>query len=150
MVNIARAHQEAGDDEPAYRDAGAAVTILRETGDRAAEASALNALGVAALRLGRPTEAADRHRDALALAVEIGSPFSQARAHTGLGDAHEATADPATAAHHWRQALAAYGDLDAPEAQRVRDRLDRPAAGSTPAATSAEQSKSMAVREGPT
>jgi len=63
------------------------------------------------------------HRDAHAIAVEIGDRERQARAHAGLGHAHRTLGDPARAREHFQQAVTLYAELGMPEADEVRAQL---------------------------
>ena len=61
-----------------------ALQAARQAGDQAAEAYALNALGIVE-RLGRSEQATTYLRQALALFIEIGDQFGAACALTNLG-----------------------------------------------------------------
>jgi tetratricopeptide (TPR) repeat protein len=64
---------------------GHALLAARQTGERAAEATALNALGLVDLRVGRFGQATDHFRQALACAREAGDRVREARALGNLG-----------------------------------------------------------------
>jgi tetratricopeptide (TPR) repeat protein len=104
-----------------------ALAASRAAGDRSAEASVLNGLGELLLATGRPADARARYAAALEVAVAVSEKYEQARAHEGLARADEArpgsrpVARPASG--HWRAALDLYGELGAPEADQVRERL---------------------------
>ena len=72
---------------------------------------------------GRHADAVAHHAGALALATEIGDREQTARACAGSGLAHRATGDPQRARECLRRALALYAELDAPEADDVREHL---------------------------
>jgi DNA-binding SARP family transcriptional activator/Flp pilus assembly protein TadD len=83
-------------------------------GDRAAEAAALTGLGVVAWRQGRHDQAADQHRQALALFRAARDQPGEARALGNLGLVEERRGRYQRAADCHRQALALYraaGDL---------------------------------------
>jgi tetratricopeptide (TPR) repeat protein len=113
-----------GDPGQAIEHLQRSIVLFRELGDREGEAWALNSMGEAAQAAGRPADALDHHTAAQIAAVETRSRNQQARAHAGLGQAHEVLGDPVAARRQYAQALAHYRDLDAPEADIVRARLD--------------------------
>lgn len=67
--------------------------------------------------LGRPGEALESHRTALALASDLGQRGDQARAHDGLACAAAALGRPDLARHHWSAALAILTGLGADRAE---------------------------------
>ncbi|WP_454860188.1 ATP-binding protein [Promicromonospora soli] len=101
-----------------------ALVANRETGDRNGQAWAINGLGEAAQLTGSSASALTFHTEALALAAEVGSHHQQARAHAGIGHAHRALGDPDLARTHYEQAFAIYTELDMPEAEDMRTRLE--------------------------
>jgi hypothetical protein len=58
------------------------------------------------------------------VALEVNLPFEEARAHACLGDSYLALNRPDQARSHYKHALVLYQDLDVPEADEVRSRLD--------------------------
>ena len=77
-------------DAGGYHQEGAAIhssacAAARQTGDREAEAGALTGLGIANLRQGRYSRAADYLEEALSLYRDAGDQTGQARAQTSLG-----------------------------------------------------------------
>jgi len=64
---------------------GQARDAARDIGDRAAEASALNSLGIIDWRQGRYAQAAERLEQAIALLGDTGDPAARARALNDLG-----------------------------------------------------------------
>lgn len=111
-------HRELGQYEEAARHLAEALAIARECADRGVESRVLNSLGFLACARGEPDEAAGFFRDALEIAVETSCISDQAAAHHGLG---EATGER----EHWKRALALYTEMDVPEADEVRARLNR-------------------------
>jgi hypothetical protein len=93
-----------------------ALSLCRQTGDRAGEAQARNGLGEALLAAGHPEHAHAQHTSALTVASQIGDTYQQARAHHGLGRVAGYAGDPRAACPHWRQATTLYSSLSAPEA----------------------------------
>jgi tetratricopeptide (TPR) repeat protein len=87
---------------------GLARRAARETGDIAAEAEALNALGVAYLAQGALPRAKDYLRQALGLWGETGDQTGEARAYLNLAIAEEQLGRGHQAISHLRQALALY------------------------------------------
>jgi tetratricopeptide (TPR) repeat protein len=96
-----------------------ALALADETGNRTAEAEALNYLGEVLLATARPGEAHIHYAAALATARQIGDKFERARSYHGLARAYQATGDSDQARHHW-QALVLYTGLGTPEADQIR------------------------------
>jgi DNA-binding SARP family transcriptional activator/Tfp pilus assembly protein PilF len=78
----------------------------RQAGDSAAEAAALNALGVVAFHQGRYQQATDHLEQALALFQQTGDRNGQARTLNNLGAAGYLQGRYAQASDWWQQALA--------------------------------------------
>ena len=100
-----------------------ALDIYRAAPEPSGETDARNGLGEAALAQGELQVARAQHEAALAIARSI-SPHQQARAHDGLGDVSAAEGDAAGAGAHWHDALDLYVQMEVPEAERVRAKLD--------------------------
>jgi DNA-binding SARP family transcriptional activator/Tfp pilus assembly protein PilF len=86
----------------------AALQAARHAGDRPAEASALNGLGVVAWRQGRYEQAADHYRQAVALYREAGDRNGEARALGNLGALAWRQGRYDQAADYYRQGLALF------------------------------------------
>ena len=82
----------------------------RRTGDRAAEAIALNGLGGVDMRQGRYQQAADRHQQALALFRESGDRPGEAVALGNLGIINQLQGRYQQAVGYLHQALALFGE----------------------------------------
>jgi DNA-binding SARP family transcriptional activator/tetratricopeptide (TPR) repeat protein len=78
----------------------------RDTGDRAAEATALTSLGLVDCQQGRYQQATDDLQQALDLSCEIGNTAGQARALANLGLVHLRQGRHQQATAHFQQALA--------------------------------------------
>jgi DNA-binding SARP family transcriptional activator/tetratricopeptide (TPR) repeat protein len=87
-----------------------ALQAARQAGDRAAEAYALNALGIVE-RLGRSEQATTYLRQALALFIEIGDQFGAACALTNLGSCDWRQGRYRQAARHRHQALTLFREV---------------------------------------
>jgi DNA-binding SARP family transcriptional activator/Flp pilus assembly protein TadD len=88
-----------------------ALDAARLTGDRAAEAAALNQIGIVDGELGRFQQAADRHRQALALFREAGDRTGEARTLANIGIDETQLGRYEQAARHQQEALAIYRDI---------------------------------------
>ncbi|GIM88547.1 tetratricopeptide repeat protein [Paractinoplanes toevensis] len=95
-----------------YTDAltlhGHARHAARTAGDRVAEASALNELGVAHLRQGRPQPATEHLQQSLDLFREVADPVGQAHTLFDLGNLAERSGRYPAAVDYKRQSLAMY------------------------------------------
>jgi tetratricopeptide (TPR) repeat protein len=101
-----------------------ALGIARRSGYRSREIRARNGLGAALRAIGELAAATDEHDTALHLAREQANLDEQARALDGLGDIRYRSDRPDLARAAWRSALAMYAELEVPEADEVRRRLD--------------------------
>lgn len=90
---------------------GHALTTARRTGDRAAEANALNLIGTVDAQQGRLQLAADRHRQALALFRAAGDPAGEAHALSNLGIVETVLGRYEQAARDQQESLAIYRDI---------------------------------------
>ena len=88
-----------------------ALGAARRTGDRAAEAAALNQIGVVNWQQSRLRQAAARHRQALALFRVAGDRAGEARALGRMGLAETALGRYEHAARHQQEAVAIYRDI---------------------------------------
>jgi tetratricopeptide (TPR) repeat protein/transcriptional regulator with XRE-family HTH domain len=85
-----------------------ALQTARRSGDVAAEAEALNALGTIALKKGQHRDAAGRYKAALELYRQCGDRASQARVLSNLGMTEYQLHDCRSSAGYYWQAIAAY------------------------------------------
>jgi DNA-binding SARP family transcriptional activator/tetratricopeptide (TPR) repeat protein len=90
---------------------GHALDAARSTGDLAAEATILGRIGEVDWRQGRPQQAADHHRQALALFRAAGDRAGEARALGNLGLPETQLGYYEQAACHEQEALAIFRDL---------------------------------------
>ena len=111
---------------------------------RTRHASALiDSAALTAERLGKPIQLARLHvaygrihaaghdysaamsayRQALDFAREARVPYMQSVAYRGIGDLYGLMGDYDKARHSWRRALSAYGDIESPEVEILRQRL---------------------------
>jgi len=111
-------------DPGALDDCERAISLHRELGDRYGEAASWDSLGYAHHRLGRHAEAVPCYERAAGLHRTAGERSDEARVLIHLGDTHAASDEPGAAAAAWRAALAVLTELDHPDAERVRARLD--------------------------
>jgi len=83
----------------------------RHMGDQAAEANALNSLGVMALRQGRYQQASGHFEEALPLYREAGNPTGEARVLSNLGFVGFLQGHSSRAADHLQQSLDMFRDI---------------------------------------
>jgi DNA-binding SARP family transcriptional activator len=105
------------------------LDLYRAAGHRAGQAGAVSAVGWCYAQLGDYRQAVGCYQRAIDLYRDLGDRYFEARALTRLGDTHDAAGDPRAARDVWHQALAILTDLDHPNAEQVRtklDSLDRP------------------------
>jgi tetratricopeptide (TPR) repeat protein/transcriptional regulator with XRE-family HTH domain len=117
-------HGLLGHYQQAREFCGRSLALCVETGNRAIEAGAWHSLGYAEHHLGNFGEAADCYRRALGLAREVGDRWGEAEALARLGDTRQAADDLAQAREAWQQAMAIYQEMQHPDADQVRAKLD--------------------------
>jgi tetratricopeptide (TPR) repeat protein/transcriptional regulator with XRE-family HTH domain len=102
-----------------------ALELHQELGNRRGQAEALNNLGELSLRTSLPEKAREYHSQAQRIACDIGVPLEEARALEGIGRSHLMNEHPDQASGPLHQALGIYRRINAPDAQRVEQLVDR-------------------------
>ncbi|HEX4656573.1 MAG TPA: BTAD domain-containing putative transcriptional regulator [Streptosporangiaceae bacterium] len=125
LNNMGWYHARLGDYRQALARSRQALGLQREVGDRCGEARTWDSLGYAHHHLGHYTKAARCYQQAIGLFVDLGDRQSQAETLTHLGDMRRAASSPQAAIETWRQALDILEALHHPDADQVRDKLDR-------------------------
>ncbi len=105
-----------------------AVELYGELGDHGGLADAWHSLGTVHQRLGEYVEAIACFQQALMLSAELGDLWGQAYCLINVGDTHDQAGEEMLARETWQQALEMLGDLQHPDADRVRARLHDTAA----------------------
>ncbi|MEV6847125.1 tetratricopeptide repeat protein [Actinoplanes sp. NPDC051411] len=123
LGNLGNVYRNLGRYREACEHHEHSLATMRKVGDRNSESEVLNDLGETYLAMGSAARAVSHHEAALALAREVHVRPQEARAHNGIARARRET-DPGDARDHWRQALDIYLELEVPEADEVRRRLD--------------------------
>jgi DNA-binding SARP family transcriptional activator len=100
-----------------------AVELYGELGDNGGLADAWHSLGTVHQRLGEYVEAIACFQQALMLSAELGDLWGQAYCLINVGDTHDEAGDVTAARETWQQALEMLGDLQHPDADRIRARL---------------------------
>lgn len=95
----------------------------RVAGHDRGEAASWDSLGYTHHRLGETNEALDCYRQALKLHRTVGHRYDEAYVLIHIGEAHAATGEDHLAAETWRAALAILTELDHPDAEPLRARL---------------------------
>jgi DNA-binding SARP family transcriptional activator/tetratricopeptide (TPR) repeat protein len=124
LNNLGWCHVQLGEYETAVKYCEQSLRLYQELGYRPDEATTWDSLGVAYHHLGRHADAIAAHEEALALFREGGYRYYEARTLFRLGDTYHARGDSGGAQDCWRGALAIFTDLDHPDAEQVRARLD--------------------------
>ncbi|MBP2338261.1 DNA-binding SARP family transcriptional activator [Saccharothrix coeruleofusca] len=102
----------------------AAVEMYQEVGEQCGESMCHTDLASVLLESGELADAALAARTALSVASAAASPYHQAVAHDRLATVFDRQG-AAGAVAHWQRALALFTELNAPEADEVRERLAR-------------------------
>jgi tetratricopeptide (TPR) repeat protein len=131
-------HTLLGDHRQALTYCQQALPLFQELGNRVGEAATWDSLGCAHHHLGQHTRALTCYQHALTLIRSLGGRYYEADTLTRIGDTHHATGDCPAARDAWQQALTILIDLDHPDTDAVRtklDTLDAPAGHAPPAGT---------------
>ena len=100
-----------------------AVELYGELGDRGGMADAWHSLGTVHRHLSEHVEAIACFQQALMLSAELGDLWGQAYRLIHVGDTHDDAGELSAARECWQQALEMLGDLQHPDADRIRARL---------------------------
>jgi DNA-binding SARP family transcriptional activator len=100
-----------------------AVELYGDLGDMGGMADAWHSLGTVHQQLGEHVEAIASFQQSLMLSAELGDLWGQAYCLIAVGDTHDNDGDLAGARETWQQALEMLGDLQHPDADRIRARL---------------------------
>jgi DNA-binding SARP family transcriptional activator len=100
-----------------------AVELYGDLGDMGGMADAWHSLGTVHQQLGEPVEAIASFQQSLMLSAELGDLWGQAYCLIAVGDTYDGAGDLADARETWQQALEMLGDLQHPDADRIRARL---------------------------
>jgi tetratricopeptide (TPR) repeat protein len=124
-------HAQLGDHQQALTNCEQALDLLRELDDRQATAGTWDSIGYAHHRLGHHAEAITGYQHALNLYRDLGDRYPEATTLIKLGEAHRVAGNDHAARDAWQQALAILTDLDHPDADTVRIKLDHSYAKAT-------------------
>jgi tetratricopeptide (TPR) repeat protein len=124
LNNLGYDHALLGDYQRARALCRQALTLQAEVGDRSAEGITWDSLGYVEHQLGNLGEAAACYQRALGIAREDSHRWFEADTLTHLGDTRHAAGDLPQARQAWQQALAIFEDLQHPDAEKVRAKLD--------------------------
>ncbi len=100
-----------------------AVELYGDLGDMGGMADAWHSLGTVHQQLGEHVEAIASFQQSLMLSAELGDLWGQAYCLIAVGDTHDRAGDVPGARETWQQALEMLGDLQHPDADRIRTRL---------------------------
>jgi DNA-binding SARP family transcriptional activator len=132
LNNVGWYHALLGDHHQALLRSKQALSLQRELGDRCGEASTWDSLGYSHHHLGQYAKSTNCYQQAISLFAELGDRTGQAEALTHFGDIRSEAGSHRAAIAMWRQALRILEELSHPDADQVRDKLNR---ASTPVST---------------
>jgi DNA-binding SARP family transcriptional activator len=112
-----------GNGEQGREHCTQAVELYGDLGDMGGMADAWHSLGTVHQQLGEHVEAIASFQQSLMLSAELGDLWGQAYCLIAVGDTHDRDGDVAGARETWQQALEMLGDLQHPDADRIRTRL---------------------------
>ncbi|MGW2965225.1 AfsR/SARP family transcriptional regulator [Streptomyces sp. NPDC001220] len=129
LCNLGDVYQRLGRFDEAVGCLEQALDLLRANGNRWVEGVTLDILGTAHRRLHRYDDAIEYYHQALKTHRDIGNRWGEGHTLGNLGDAQLAAGEPEAARDSWRQALAIFVEFDHRDAEKIRERLDRPEDG---------------------
>ncbi len=118
-------HVQLGDHQPALAACEQALVLFRQLDDSDGQANAWDSLGYAHHHLGQHTQAVTCYQQAVDLYRSTGDRYFEADTLTHLGDSHRAAGDPQAARAAYQQALTIFDELDRPEADQVRTKVEQ-------------------------
>jgi DNA-binding SARP family transcriptional activator/tetratricopeptide (TPR) repeat protein/DNA-binding XRE family transcriptional regulator len=124
LNSVGWCHAHLGDYQQARASCRLALALSAEIGYRWLEGCVWDSVGYAEHHLGNLAEAAGCYQRALSLLREFGVRLDEGTALTHLGDTRHAAGEPTQAREAWQQALAILDDLQHPDAEQVRAKLD--------------------------
>ncbi|WP_180268927.1 tetratricopeptide repeat protein [Streptomyces sp. Ru87] len=127
LGSLGSVHRQSGGHQEALAHLRQALALARETGNYTGETDVLIELGQTAQAMAEesaPTRALRYHRQAAALAADLGDRYQQARAQDGIAHCHAVLGDLNAARTHWHRALGLFTDLGTPESEAVTRRLE--------------------------
>jgi DNA-binding SARP family transcriptional activator len=125
LNNVGWYHALLGDHHQALLRSKQALSLQRELGDRCGEANTWDTLGYSHHHLGQHAKSANCYQQAISLFAEIGDRTGQAEALTRFGDIRSEAGSRRAAIAVWRQALRILEEMSHPDADQVRDKLNR-------------------------
>jgi tetratricopeptide (TPR) repeat protein/transcriptional regulator with XRE-family HTH domain len=117
-------HAHLGDNRQAVSCCDEALALFEKLGDRAGQAATWDSLGYAYHDGGDHTQAVTCYQRAIDLYRGLGDRYNVAATLANLGDTHHVIADSDAARTAWQHALDLLIELDHPDAEQVRTKLD--------------------------
>jgi DNA-binding SARP family transcriptional activator/tetratricopeptide (TPR) repeat protein len=118
-------HSQLGEYRQALRHCRRALALQQRIGDGPSQAGTWDSLGYAHHNLGQHRQAARCYQRALDLNRDHGDRYHEAAVLAHLGDTHRAAGEPDAAREAWEQALAIFQELDRPNTDQIRAKLDQ-------------------------
>ncbi|WP_345072517.1 AfsR/SARP family transcriptional regulator [Phytohabitans flavus] len=118
-------HSLLGDHHQAIAHCEKALALCQELDDLNGQAATWDSLGQAHRQLGEYQQAITCYEYSLGLYRELADAYNEAITLADFGDTHFDAGDPDAARLAWQEALDILTRIDHPDAEDVRDRLDR-------------------------
>jgi tetratricopeptide (TPR) repeat protein len=124
LNSVGWCHAMLGEHEEALSCCEQALVLHRDVGDRHGEAATWDSLGYTHFAMGNHGPAATCYQEALDLYRAMGDRYEEAATLTNLGGTLHAAGRADDAREAWQQSLLILDDLDHPDADEVRAKLD--------------------------
>jgi tetratricopeptide (TPR) repeat protein len=150
LNDIGYCHARLGDFQRAITYCEQALDALREIGERNWEAATWDSLGYIYDQLGSHQRSLSCYERAVDLYRELADRFNEADSLHHLGDAQRAAGDTEAARRSWLHSLRIYDEIDHPDGDQVRAKLDlaaarRPGQAAAPGAVAAGRTRPAAI-----
>ncbi len=124
LQDLGYTHAQLGNYELAISYCERALVAMREAGEPAWEGAVWDSLGYTHHQRGDYRQAIACYERAVELSQHLGDRFNEADSYSSIGDVHLSAGNLAGARRAWTQALRIFDEIDHPDRDRVRAKLE--------------------------
>jgi DNA-binding SARP family transcriptional activator/tetratricopeptide (TPR) repeat protein len=126
LQDIGHAHAQLGNYDLAIANCERALVAMRQAGEPAWEGAVWDSLGYTHHQRGDYRQAIACYERAADLSQRLGDRFNEADTHNNIGDVHSSAGNFVAARSAWTQALRIFDQIEHPDRDRVRAKLQAP------------------------
>lgn len=126
LQDVGRAHAILGHYDLAIANCERALLALRDVGETSWEGAAWDTLGYTHHQRGDYEQAITCYEQAAELATGLGDRYNEADTFNNIGDVHRSADDLIAANRAWTRALRIFDEIDHPDRDQVRAKLQAP------------------------